>query len=58
MKIIRLFLDSAETVAVCDMPYPYPAISGDGTRTAYLDLNQLVVLDIREGQHAAGQAVC
>ena len=48
MKIMKIGIDPpGELVPVCDMPYTlYPAITGDGKRTAYLHKDELVVLEI------------
>lgn len=48
-EIFQVSIDPpGEPLAVCDMPYTsYPPITADGTRTAYRDRENLVVLDLR-----------
>ena len=55
MMIMKIAIDPpSEPVPMCKMPYSYyPAITADGKRTAYLDQNELAVLDIESGKPIA-----
>ncbi len=59
MKIMKIGIDPpGEPAPVCDMPYAYyPPVTGDGKRTAYLDRDELVVLDIETQEALAKRRI-